>query len=208
MKSWQDCQWLRAPCGQKNCPLCGPIEEKRQEHIEKGEDPDSMEAALQDVSDNFQELMRVIKKDAAKHGIVLDDLEEEETVEPPPAEIYPLYNEVEKWSSGITKIYEISDEVSSAWLYTEAGEDLVWYARTLLVKTRRQLGNFWHIEQGEEYMDMECQYTGYVLNEVICILQNALINLIAAGGPHANKFNLALLTLGGIEEKMKKIKSQ
>jgi hypothetical protein len=123
--------------------------------------------------------------------------------EPPRPGDYPLYNEARAWQKGIYEIAEASDDVSSAWLYTEAGEDLLWYANTLLAKIYRQLSNLWHLEDaGEEYMDLELNYTGYVLNEVFNILDKALIKLSRSDSPHAAKFNLARLSLLGIRSKL------
>lgn len=208
MKVWQDCSWRRIACGRKDCPICGPEEERRLGHIEKGETPDSLEAAFFDLTDIFTQTKNLLSADAKKMGIDLTDLPEEEEEEPAPRpETYPIYNEVADWMQGIYKISEESDEVSSAWLYTEAGDDLLWYARTLKAKILRQLRTFWEIDKGKDYLDLECAYTGYVLNEVFKILRGALTELIVGNFPQAQKFTLAWLVLTGIEEKMRKMKT-
>lgn len=118
----------------------------------------------------------------------------------------PLYNQAKAWRDGIYAIAEKSDEVSSAWLYSQAGEDLLWYANTLLAKIYRQLANVWELKTGRaefEYMNLEYNYTGYVLNKVFSILDSALFKLSQDGEPHAGKFILARLSLGGIKEKLK-----
>lgn len=205
MSAWQDCQWRRIACGQNSCPICGPNEERRRKYIKKGEDPDSMKSALVDLSEIFCQTRQMLEDDAGRMEIDLDNLPEFEEEASPP-EIFPIYNEVAEWSRGVQKIAEASDDVSSAWLYSEAGKDLLWYSRTLCAKTARQLDNFRDVEQGREYMDLECGYTGYALSEVLNILRNVIIKLIADNGPHAKKFTLAYLVLTGIEEKMRKIK--
>lgn len=56
MKKWQDCQWLRVPCGEDECPICGPIKKSRERHIARGDNPDSAENVMADVSRNFKEV--------------------------------------------------------------------------------------------------------------------------------------------------------
>lgn len=202
MKAWQDCQWLRVQCGKDECPICGRIKRDRERHIKKGEDPDSMEAMFKDVGNVFKETLAMLKKDAAKHGIDLDNLDKTDMPESPEPEDFPLYNKAYAWRQGIYEIAEASDDVSSAWLYSEAGEDLLWYANTLMAKIFRQLSNVREMEQGEEYMDLEYNYTGYVLGEVFHILDKALKQLNQDDGPQAAKFNLARLTLDGIRDKL------
>ena len=206
MKAWQDCQWQRVPCGLDSCPICGRIKRARQKHLDKGEDPDTMAAVFQDVGNVFKETLELLKKDAARFGIDLDKIKDMEENKSPEPSDFPLYNRAKIWRDGIYKIAEASDEVSSAWLYSQAGEDLLWYANTLLAKIYRQLSNVWELKNDKEkieYIDLEYNYTGYVLNQVFAILDSALFKLSQDGGPQAGKFTLARLSLAGLKEKLK-----
>jgi hypothetical protein len=203
MKAWQDCQWKRDACGRDDCPICGPIKRQRAEHIAKGEDPDSVKAALADVSKNFQEMVELLTKMAKEKGIDLTAAEGEPAPEPPLPIDYPLYNKIMDWRQGIYDIAEASDITSDAWLYTEAGEDLMWYASTLLVKVYRQLTTIWRIQNGRgEFLDLEYKYTGYVIGQVLKILDKALLELSTNGGAHAKEFAIARLSFDAIKQEI------
>ena len=203
MKAWQDCQWLRVPCNQDSCLICGRIRRDQTRHIKKGEDPDTMEAAIEDMGNTFKETLELLHKDAKKMGIDLDNLEEVEEPKRPEPQEFPLYNEVRDWRKGIYEIVEASDDVSSAWLYSEAGEDLLWYVNTLLAKIFRQLSTVREMtEEEEEYMELEYGYTGYVLAKVLDILGQALIALSQSDYPQAKQFDLARLNFDAIKQKI------
>lgn len=203
MKAWQDCQWRRLPCGRGNCPICFRLKSGREAHIAKGEDPDTWENAIEDVSNSFKEMIELLRKDAERMGI---DLEAEGEAEEPVPSIpndYSVYGQLMEWRQGIYDIAEASDAASDAWLYTEAGQDLVWYSSTLMVKIYRQLRTVWRIANDKaEYLDLEYNYTGYVLGEVLGILDRALLELSANGGTHARKFSIARLSFDAIKQEI------
>jgi hypothetical protein len=203
MKAWQDCQWLRVPCGKEQCPICGPIIKSRAEHIAKGEDPDTIECALMEVSRNFKEMLKLLHADAEKHGI---DLEKEEQIEMPedkslPTD-YPLYNKIMDWRQGIYEIVEESDACSEAWLHTDAGKDLLWYSNTLLAKTYSQLMNVDGIKNKEKFLELEYAYTGYVLGAVLDIIDKALLTLSTHDGTQAGQFTIARLSFDAIKKEI------
>lgn len=200
MPKWMDCSWRRIPCGKNNCPICGRIKKDRQRHIKKGEDPDTMEAALEDISRNFKEVMEVIREDARKHGFDIDNVKLEEIKEPPRPHEFPIYNKIKNWHHDIYKIADESDATNSAWLFNEEAEDLLWYSNTILAKTYRQLCNTWQMEHGEDYGDEDHKYTRYVLGECLSILKNALAALSRMEIEQKLKLNLALVYLTGIEK--------
>jgi hypothetical protein len=195
---WMDCSWKRIPCGQSKCPICGRIKSDRQKHIEKGEDPNSMESMMEDVSGSFTEALEMIKKDAEKHGfeIVNDDCFKE----PPRPEKFPLYNRVCQWRNDIYLMADQADENLEAWPELESGLDILWYANTLLTKTYRQLTNRWHLDQGDDYGSEDLEYTGYVLKESMSYIKIAITDIMDSDKEKAGRFNIALLALNGLEK--------
>jgi hypothetical protein len=203
MPKWMDCTWRRLPCNQDDCPICGRIKRDRERHLAQGENPDSMEAALEDVSNNFKEALSMIKKDAERLGIDITNIEN--IPEPPQSHEFPLYNKIEKWRHSIYHMAEQAEDDLEAWPFLEAGEDLLWYANTILTKTYRQLCNRWHLEQGDEYGKEDYDYTKYVLSECLDILKTALEDLANTYQEEKGKFNLALIMLSGFEKEILKI---
>lgn len=201
--TWMDCAWRRLPCEKEDCPLCSQMTKDREKHIAKGEDPDSMSAALDDVGDYFKKTLKAIKKSAKENGLNLVDVKK--LKEPPEPHAFPVYHKVNNWREGIQNIAENSDDVSSSWLFSEAGEDLLWYSNTLAAKTYRQLTNRWHLEGGSDYGDFDHEYTEYVLNECVQLLKSALGELIDMNTVQQGKFSIALMSLAGLEEDIVKI---
>lgn len=202
-QKWQDCAWRRKACGKDSCPICGRIKKDRQKHIDQGEDPDSIKSVMEDVGGSLQEALAAIKADAKAKGIDITNIGGIQ--EPPEPEFFPLYLEVNLWRKNIYKIAEDSDMTSSAWLYSEVGEDLLWYANTLAAKAYRQLCNRWHLENGDNYGDCDYTYTGYAIKESLKILNQALTELGEIDTEFKNKFKLAKLHLNILEDKIKAI---
>lgn len=177
MPKWMDCTWRRVPCGKDDCPICGQIKEDRQRHIEKGENLDSMESAMEDVGRNLKEALEMIKQDAKQKGFDITNIDDIE--QPPKPEEFSLYEKVLKWRNEVFEILKNAEEDKKAWIQTEARADLAWYANLLSVKTYRQLCNRWHIENGNNYGEFDLKYTKYVLTECLRITENSLKDLIS-----------------------------
>ncbi len=173
MPKWMDCAWRRIPCNKDTCPLCGRINRDRQKHIEQGEDPDSIESAFEDIGKNFKETLELIKKDCETKGIELTNIDNIQ--EPPEPEEFPLYNKVNRWRKSVLTLEETPED--SLWQYTEPATDLFWYANILAAKIYRQLTNKWEIEHGDEYGDVDYEYTTHVLRECLKILKKSLREL-------------------------------
>jgi len=188
-----DCTWRRVACGRDDCPLCGKINKQRQKHIEKGEDPDDLRCVFEDVSENFKETFELLEKDAEKMGIDLENVEDVE--EPPRAEEYELYKKVKEWRNDIMEVIKQSDAKGAAWLWSEAGKDLAWYTNTIIAKTYRQLSNRWELDRGYDYAKEDFDYTYYVLEESLKILDEALSELGENVGDHGRRFYLAQIFL-------------
>ena len=198
--AWQDCTWKRVPCGRDECPICGRIRREREDHIARGEDPDSIEAAIADVDNYFQETFLSLSSDIKRQKISPGRTKGSLNTPPPPLE-FILYNKVLGWRDGIYKIADESDDTSSTWLFTEAGEDLLWYANTLLAKIYRQLANRWRMEKGEN-PDEEYAYTGRVLAECLRILKGSLGELSAMNITQKKEFGIARLFLTALEREI------
>ena len=203
MPKWMDCTWRRIPCGRDDCPICGRIKRDRKKHLARGEDPDSMEAALEDVGNNFKEALAMIKKDAKRMGIDISNIDD--IKEPPKPHEFPLYNKINSWRHDIYQMAEQASENLEAWPELEPGLDLFWYANTTLAKTYRQLCNRWHLEQGDEYGEEDYEYTKYVLGECLAILKKSLSKLITMYPGKKGELNLALVMLSGLEREILKI---
>lgn len=201
--AWMDCAWRRLPCEREDCPLCSQIVKDREGHISRNEDPDSLNAALEDVGNYFKNTAKAIKRNAKENGLNLVDTESMD--EPPEPSAFPMYHKVSGWRDGIQGIVDTSDDVSSSWLFSEAGEDLIWYANTLTAKTYRQLTNRWHLENGDDYGDFDHQYTEYVIMECLDLLKKALAELIDMKTVQRGKFSIALYALAGFEEDVVRI---
>ena len=200
MPEWQDCSWIRKVCGQDSCPICSRIKQNRESHVAKGEDPDSMEAVFHDVGENLKEVLRIIKDDAHSKGFEIDNIDD--IKEPPEPEIYPLYHKIKSWRDSIYALADESDETSSSWLYTQAGEDLLWYANTLLVKSTRQLNNSWHIAEDDSYGEFDYEYTGWVIQECLHYLFKALDDLKDMDIEQKKQFQIAQIMLESLESEI------
>lgn len=200
MPEWMDCTWRRVPCGRDDCPICGKINKQRQKHIEKGEDPDDLECVFEDVSEDFKETFKLLEKDAEKMGIDLDNLEEVE--EPPEPEEFELYKKVKEWRDDIMEMIKQGSAEGAAWLETEAGRDLAWYGNTIMAKTYRQLSNRWELDKGGDYAKEDLDYTYYVLEEALKILDKALSDLQENVADYSQKFRLAQMFLRNLKEEI------
>jgi len=200
MPKWMECTWRRVPCGRNDCRICDQIKKDRQEHIEKGEDPDDLKSVFEDVGQTFKEVLEMIKKDAAGKGI--DITNTENIKEPPEPEEFSLYREVREWNRSVITLRETAQSLGEFWIYTEAADDLFWYANILTVKTYRQLCNQQHIQNGDESGEFDYQYTRWVLRESLKILKKSLEELIEANRFQKENLNLIWLNLQKLEKQI------
>lgn len=192
MPKWMECTWRRLACNKKTCRICGRLIRDRQRHLKAGDDPDNMEAALEDVSLNFSEALENLGKWARQNGIEITNLENIKEL-PPPAH-FPLYNIIARWREEVMDLINAETGKYGAWINSEQVEDLIWYANLLTAKTYRQLCNHWHIEEGDKYGRFDHEYTKYILGECIKILKNSLGELVTFAAPKVrvedyNKFS-------------------
>lgn len=197
---WWDCVWRRVPCGKDECRMCGKIKQDRMRHIMKGEDPDDMKSAFEDVGNSLGEALAMVKQHAAEMGIDITNINEAEFEEPPEPDAFPLYQQAAKWGDEVAVIIKDADLQGRAWLLTEAAADLSWYKNTLLAKIYRQLCNRWHLDRGDEYSDVDHKYTKYVLGECLKILEKSLAELSEIGSPQSNALKQCLKRLQELEK--------
>lgn len=203
MPEFMDCTWRRVACDKFECKICGKIKRDRMAHVIKGEDPDDMKNVFEDVGTSLREALIMIKKDAEKRGIDIENIKEDELQKPPEPEEFPLYKKVETWHKSATKLVQHAEKASSAWLLTEAGADLVWYKNTILVKTYRQLCTRWELNREQEYGEFDFNYTKYVLGECFNILKKSLKELFAS--MQLKEFNILLTKLAKLEKEVMSI---
>ncbi|MBU4331620.1 hypothetical protein KKD19_06045 [Patescibacteria group bacterium] len=171
---WWECQWRRIPCGKDECPFCGRRNRQIKKHLARGEDPDSMKAVFEDVEENFKEVGEMLRKDAKRMGIDLNNLDDADCQPSPEPDELPLYNQVYKWQRSLMLALGKAGDQQEPWTETEDFKDLVWYSGTLLAKTYRQLTSKWEADQGDEYALGDYDYTRYIMNESIKIMEQAL----------------------------------
>lgn len=201
MPKWMECSWRRVACGKQSCPICGRIQQDRLRHIMAGENPDDMKSCLEDVGNNFKEILARIKEDCDKHGIDLTNVDN--INEPPEPEEFSFYLKIEKWRKSVLDITRQPTFEFCA--HTEAGQDLLWYVNTLVAKVYRQLCNKWHIKNGDEYGDFDYQYTARVLKECLEILKKSLQELIQGNTAQKIELNGILTEFLKLEQKIIKI---
>lgn len=192
---WWDCAWRRVPCGKDECRMCGKIKQDRLSHIMKGEDPDDMKSSFEDAGNSLGGALAMIKQHAAEMGIDITNINEAELEKPPEPDTFPLYQKAVEWQDEAAAIIKDGDLRGSAWLLTEAAADLGWYQNTLLAKIYRQLCNRWHLDRGDEYGEIDYEYTKYVLGECLKILEKSLLELSAIGSPHGDGLKHCLARL-------------
>lgn len=198
--TWMDCTWKRVPCGKSKCPICGRMERDSAGHIEKSEDPESIESAIEDMEHNLSEALAVIKEDARAKGIDLANLEN--IVPPPKPDAFPLWKKVFNWSKCLSDLGLKAKEEGRSWTMTEAADDLFWYKETLCTKTYRQLVSRFEIEAGSDYGNFDYAYTKGVLNECARILEDSLGTLSSIASPQQKKIAASLDELKGLKKEI------
>ena len=149
MPKWMECSWRRVACNKPSCRICGQILRDQQRHTDRGEYSEDMANVFEDIGNTLKKALQMIKKDAERLGIDLENLEA--IKEPPSPTKFSLYCDVAKWRKSVMELGDAADEGGSLWLETEAAHDLFWYANTLAAKTYRQLCNRWHIKEKDGY---------------------------------------------------------
>ncbi|MFH1522443.1 MAG: hypothetical protein ABIE43_01330 [Patescibacteria group bacterium] len=205
---WMECSWKRLPCGRNDCKICGRINKDRAGHIAKGEDPNTMEAALEDVGRDFKEMFKMLEKDVNRLGIDIDNLDTNDIETEPGPNEFPLYRKVMAWRSDIYKLAEDAYDRLEAWPELDAGKDLLWYANTISAKTYRLLCDRWYIDKNrdnDEAKNADYDYTKEVLGQCFAIIKNSLEEILKREPEQKGKLNLALIFISDIEKQVLEI---
>lgn len=200
---WMECGWKRVSCGRDDCPLCGQVKKDRQAHIDKGEDPDSLKAVLEDVGLNFKKVLELVKKDAAANGVDISKIEA--IKEPPKPEEFSLYRRAHSWQKYVCAILDDASQNGELWLDTPAGLDLAWYSSILLGKVYRQLSNRWEMEHGDEYGEFDYRYTRNVIKKSLSFINDSFAELVCFETGQSINLMLAQSKLKELEKQIIKI---
>ena len=192
---WWECQWRRLPCNRPECPLCGRLMKQRFKHQFKGEDPDSMEAGIEDIGDSLAETMMMLRQDAERFGIDLNAIPEGETESPP--EEFPISKKATGW---LLRFHEFAKRTGGEWADTEAGQDLMWYANYIPPKAYRALCSVWRFDKGQIDEKIDYEYTKYVLEECVRIAKEAFAILISMPLDCGKEFSALYLRFLEVEE--------
>ena len=177
MPAWQDCGWRRITCEKESCPMCGRQKKHRQKCLNRGLDPDSMEAAMDCVQETFSEVGDMLRTDAARFGVDLNNLEDVKETEPPSMESYQICAKVMKWRDAVYNLFGEAESWGDGWQNSEAGQDLSWYANLLPVKLYRALCAKWEMKNDDRGAWVDYIYTKYAVEEILKIIKNSLVSL-------------------------------
>jgi len=194
MKKRLDCTWKRIPCGEEECPICGPIKRERGKMILEGKNPDTPEAAFGIVGTNVAEALTIIKEDAKRMGIDIENLDD--IPELPEPKDFPLAQSAEEWCVELLQFCEKEDAREALWLMTEEAEDLAWYASVFAEKVYRQLQTRWSQDRALEYGDFDYEYTRDVLKQIGKIL-TATFRKLEISAPALGDFHKKFVKLYG-----------
>ncbi len=191
---WWDCTWSRLSCGDENCPVCGPAKKAKEKNRLLKRDAYGIEARFEEINRKLNEVFQEMED--------LDEIGGADTEDLPDPESFSIYNSVSSWCHDVYSIIDESDALSSSWLYTEDGKDLLWYSNVLVGKTYRQLCNRWKMDKGEGDGEFEYDYyyNQYVLVECLSILVDSLEQLQTMDSSHKEKFKLASIFLYNFTE--------
>lgn len=169
---WWDCVWRRIPCGADTCRFCGRMNAQRKKHIERGEDPDSVETVMEDVRENFSDVRLMLLRDVERLNIDLSQLPDKNDEDDFDAMAHPRLLRALAWGKRVSALTD-REEGGGFWRATEAAADLFWYANTFIVKTARDVDTIHALERGDEMARVDFEYTRYVLTSVCSILENS-----------------------------------
>lgn len=87
----------------KICKICKDDVDREQFYKRIGKNPYDPKYVFQDIAQNFAKVRELLKRDAKRLGIDLNNLSDEDKEEDPPPTSYPIYNMVTKYSNHIER---------------------------------------------------------------------------------------------------------
>lgn len=197
---WWECAWRRVGCGKMTCPICGKIKQRELFHRINGEDPYDLETVLEDLGNDFKDLLKMVEEDA-KVIVKRFEMSQEEIEEEIERERSETYKKVFHWRKGVFHIISNLEVNRSSWMETESVQDLIWYSNTFLSKTFRQSINREDLQKGEKEAKFDYDYTKYVLKECAKILEKSIRHL-------SENINFLSKDLEKSETELKEIKTE
>lgn len=183
--------------------LCSRIHETREKHLDLGEDPDSFDVVMEDVSAVFSQTLEMVREELARLGIDPDTVSEGAEKDPCPSpDTFPLYQRVLAWHEKTAVLVREVSESSPRWIRTEKGLDLSWYMNTFVIKTARLVAAQWGRENGDMDCTADLEYTKYVLAESMQFLKRALKDLYLRQPEYGERCLRLLVELQKIEHEL------
>lgn len=176
--TWWECTWRRIGCGMADCPICSKI---------------NTYATTHNPSSNTKECLFLIQKqilhpldyedsaDAHSRDLHYDDaIDDFDEIElPPEPHQFPLFRHIHKWTNEVRILADEAEQNGRLWVYSEAGQDLLWYITLLPLKIYRQLYNLWELEFESESKSPspDFEYTRYIIEESTNIIERSFEQL-------------------------------
>jgi hypothetical protein len=183
---WMECQWRRERCNKIECPLCYRLLKQEQKHRLRGEDPNDIKVALEDVKESFDETFALIQEGAEELGIDLNNIPEDPKLEERDQMEHPFYKKIHAWIMKIHGFMRNIYESESPWINTEEWKDLSWYHTMLGAKVYRQLCNKWDMENVDRDPS-DYIYTKGVIEEIIKILKKSFQSVLSYNLTYSEK---------------------
>jgi len=200
---WWECQWRRIGCQKKSCPFCGRLQRLMRELPTEGDESGDhpfrvLEYQAKDfgipkeyLPQNYER--EITEDDFDDEGKLISDIEDEGDDALPEPEKFLLYRRARWWFAPLGAYIAGAESKKEKWAESDAAQDLMWYGTMLSSKIYRQLCTRYeaaHAAREErknvlEFSRIELGYTGYVLREIVSIIEKALKELSAKSEMHS-----------------------
>lgn len=186
------------------CRVYKDLYKTRRKFIKQGKNPDSLESAFETAGNTFREIKKMLKKDAKKWGIGLDNLEEEipekEVSLEDELEKYPLYKLISKYSK---KIKDFLEELNYIAFETDNKvidnlEIINYYQLLLPAKIYRACISKEEEEKMENDTIMDSQTSGFIVARGLKAIITSLFNLLSY--PYLKPSGRKITNLIGVSE--------
>lgn len=172
------CDYRCEQCDEReHCRVYKDNEERILNHYIKGEDPHDPQIFFNDLKEIFAKTKNMIKDMAAKKGINLENLPDEETSDDNPEE-YVIYRLSHEYFLQASRFIKELKNKSIPKSIEGAFQDFVWYNTLISAKAGRLVSGFVDDILDEEMRKIEEEGTLQVLNKSINFSQHALQKLL------------------------------
>lgn len=96
-------------------------------------------------------------------------------------------------------------EEDELWVNSKAAADLLWYSGILSSKTYHELANVWEIQHGDQFGNVDYQYTKFVIQESLRILEESFRELTQYTSPQKVPLMVGLQKLLDLRSEILKI---